>query len=36
MNYESPNAQIIEVQVESGFLLSGGGTGESGLPEEDM
>ena len=35
-NYESPNAQVIEVQVECGFLLSGGGTGESGLPEEEM
>lgn len=35
-NYESPNAQVIEVQVECGFQLSGGGTGESGLPDEEM
>ena len=36
MSYESPMAQIIEVQVEYGFGLSGGSTGESGLPDEDM
>lgn len=35
-NYESPEAQVIEVQVECGFLISGGGTGEDGLPEEEM
>ena len=35
-DYESPLMQIVEVQVECGFLLSGGGTGESGLPEEEM
>lgn len=35
-NYESPKAEVIEVQVEFGFQLSGGGTGESGLPEEEM
>ena len=36
MDYESPLMQIVEVHVECGFLLSGGGTGESGLPEEEM
>ena len=35
-NYESPEVQVLEVQVEFGFHLSGGGTGESGLPEEEM
>lgn len=36
MDYEGPLMQIVEVQVECGFQLSGGGTGESGLPEEEM
>jgi hypothetical protein len=35
-NYESPKAEVIEVQVEFGFQISGGGTGESGLPDEEM
>lgn len=35
-NYESPEVQVLEVQVEFGFQLSGGGTGESGLPDEEM
>lgn len=35
-SYECPEVQVLEVEVEFGFQLSGGGTGESGLPEEEM
>lgn len=29
-NYEAPNVEIIEVEVEQGFAASGSGTGEDG------
>ena len=36
MNYQTPEIQVVEVQVECGFQISGGGFGESGLPDEEM
>lgn len=36
LNYETPLLQVVEVQVECGFQMSGGSTGEFGLPDEEM
>ena len=35
-NYENPQVSVIEVEVERGFLLSGGSSGEAGSPDEEM